>query len=209
MVVNVKWVFDTMDALASFTGWRASGWSLFAAERSFYSLLESGSRDDLRAASRSLERHLRLKAPVAVDFSLTIAMDPSAFGDYQSRGVGAGRIRIPVDLIGHPAQIGAALAHELAHEFMHVNCVDVGTREEVEYVTDLMTVCTGLGQVMLNGIATKAAATDGTLVGLGYVPAPLMAAAYARIVRERHMDGAMALGGLCAEARRLVEAGLP
>lgn len=72
-----------------------------------------------------------------------------------------------------PAAVLATLAHEIAHKFLHLNNINVGTgpshSANNEVLTDVAAVFLGYGKLLLNGLECTRTFPDGTLGGRRFI----------------------------------------
>ena len=158
-------------------------WSLYEPTDAFYSMLAAGNEDDLANAVHQLAQHVGLSTSPSVIYEMGLAMHFHAAGDYQMWD-SSSLIRVPIMFVGKPFAVGAILAHELAHDWIAKNSLQIDP-EENEPVTDLMAFSFGLGKLVLNGTLTESQSQHTEPHLLGYLKPSQKKAAYHLINRQR------------------------
>lgn len=206
MEMDLAWInkwLDTLEEAGRAAG--ITGWTLFDPSARFYALLENGEDADLVAATAAVGAHLQLRRVPAVDYEWGPRMKPEVAGQIRFQGSHRSRIDIPVFYVGKPMALGAIWAHELTHEFLESIRLRCPDPSELEPVTDLASISTGLGKLVLNGTVNEVAAGAGEVQVLGYISPEVKVRAY-RAVNERHaISRSEARHSLSAEAAQLVE----
>lgn len=166
----------------------------------FYSALASDQDHALCNATTQIALHLELAAIPPVDYDWGIKMEPQHAG--QVRLDGPDRpIRIPFQYAGKGYKLGAILAHELCHVYMFQQGIWASSIDELERLTDLTTVCAGLGKLSLNGTVPVSEGDPAILQQLGYLSHEALVYAFGRINELRGIDEAMARLHLRPEIR--------
>ncbi len=158
-------------------------WSLYEPTDEFYRMLASGNEDDLSSAVSQLARHIGLSAPPTAIYEMGLAMHYDVAGDYQTRD-SSGLVRVPIMYAGKPFAVGAILAHELAHDWIAKNPLQINP-EDNEPMTDLMAFVFGLGKLVLNGTITEAQSQHTESHLLGYLTPSQKKTAYSLVNHQR------------------------
>ena len=90
-------------------------------------------------------------------------------------------IQIPFQYAGRAYVLGAILAHELCHVFMKVRGIRAASEVENEPLTDISTVCAGLGKLSLNGTLPNEDWNPTIRLQLGYVSHDLLMYAFEQV----------------------------
>jgi len=146
----------------------------------FYETLGTDDEKCLQGAASEVASHLGLPTVPPVDFDWGIKMDPQHAGEVRFDHPEA-PIRIPFQYAGRAYVLGAILAHELCHVFMTVRRIRTVTDGEYEPLTDLTTVCAGLGKLSLNGTLPDCSGNPTVRLQLGYLPHDLLVYAYGQV----------------------------
>lgn len=184
LTLDNAWVDRQIKAIASAIGPFGNDCAGFHFEPTpqFYETLGSEDEKCLHGAASELASHLGLPAVPPVDFDWGIKMEPHHAGEVRFDHPEA-PIRIPFQYAGRAYTLGAILAHELCHVFMTVRRIRAASGEEYEPLTDLTTVCTGLGKLSLNGTFPESNGNPTVRLKLGYVPHELLVYAFGRVNR--------------------------
>jgi hypothetical protein len=180
--LDKAWVDEQIKLVASMLGTFRMGCKLFHFEpaSSFYNALASDDEEGLKSAAAQIASHLELPVVPPVDFDWGIKMEPQHAGQVRFDRPGA-PIRIPFQYAGRGYVLGAILAHELCHVFMAVRQICPSSAEEDEPLTDLMTVCAGLGKLSLNGTIPESNGNPTMRFQLGYLPHDLFLYTYSQV----------------------------
>lgn len=176
MILNNQWVDEQIGAIASFVDSFRNGTEDFHFEPTtrFYEALGSEAEQGLQHAASRIALHLELPVVPDVDFDWGIKMEPQIAGQVRLDHPEA-PIRIPFQYAGRAYALGAILAHEMCHVFMAVRRIRAGCDEDQEPLTDLITACTGLGKLSLNGTLPE---PD---LNLGYLSHDMLAYAFRQV----------------------------
>ena len=182
MNLNKSWVDEQIKAVASVIGAFRGGCENFHFEPTaqFYKDLGSDDEHGLQDAACQIAYHLRLLAIPSVAFDWGIKMEPQHAGQVRLDRQGM-PIRIPFQYAGRAHALGAILAHEMCHVFMAVQCIRAPSDEEHEPLTDLVTVCAGLGKLSLNGTLPESNGNPTIRLQLGYLPHDMLVYAFGQV----------------------------
>ncbi len=202
LTLDRAWVDAQIQAVASVLGAfrdECDGFH-FEPTKQFYEALSSDSDTCLQDAAVEIAIHLRLSAVPPVDFDWSIKMEPQHAGQVRLDHPDA-PIRIPFQYAGRAYALGAILAHEMCHVFMTVRRIRAAATEEYEPLTDLTTVCAGLGKLSLNGTLTDSDGNPTMRLQLGYLPHDMLAYAFGEVSRLKGIRKKFARGNLRPEVR--------
>tara|TARA_Y100000589_G_scaffold285141_1_gene284454 strand:+ start:629 stop:1297 length:669 start_codon:yes stop_codon:yes gene_type:complete len=118
-------------------------------------------------------------------------------------------IEIQRDKIKCAKQFFAILAHELAHQYLHIRYIDEPNELENERLTDVCAVYVGFGKLLLNGYLTNERETsaEGEIVTTykgGYLTFAELAFVYREVCKMRKIAVSEYSSGLSIEAREEV-----
>jgi len=180
--LNKQWVDEQITAVASVIGAFRGGCEDFHFEPTtrLYEALGSDDEGGLQDAASEIASHLGLPAVPPVDFDWGIKMEPQHAGQVRFDHPEA-PIRIPFQYAGRAYPLGAILAHELCHVFMTVRRIRAASDAENEPLTDVTTVCAGLGKLSLNGTLPDDNGNPTIRLQLGYVPHDLLVYAFVHV----------------------------
>ena len=185
---EILWLDSKIELVRNITG----NVSLFPVNNKLY--------DDLRVTP---ERVLvSMSSSVGVE-GLTLSFDP----DINSPGMidGSGRIKVKNEYARNPNEIGAILAHEVAHGVMFKKWRFPQLYLDNEKLTDFCAVYLGFGKLLLNGhklsaIAAYNSAFSNSLLlsesHLGYLSVNSLIYAYSRFCDERGISVFQRVAGL-------------
>jgi len=182
LTLDNAWVDSQVKAVASVVGPfrdECDGFH-FEPTTQFYEALGSDNETCLQDAAAEIAFHLRLPAVPPVDFDWGIKMDPQHAGQVRFDHPEA-PIQIPFQYAGRAYVLGAILAHELCHVFMTVQRIRAASDAELEPLTDVTTVCAGLGKLSLNGTLPDDNGNPTIRLQLGYVPHDLLVYAFVHV----------------------------
>jgi len=182
LTINYAWVDSQIKAVASVIGSFRSECAGFHFEPApqFYEALGSDNEACLQDAACELASHLQLPFVPPVSFDWGIKMEPQHAGQVRFDHPDA-PIQIPFQYAGRAYVLGAILAHELCHVFMKVRRIRAASEAENELLTDLTTVCAGLGKLSLNGTFPDDNGNPTIRLQLGYVPHDLLMYAFVQV----------------------------
>lgn len=184
--LDKQWVDEQIGAVASVIGAFRGGCEDFHFEPTarFYEALGSDDERGLQDAASGIALHLGLPAVPPVDFDWGIKMEPQHAGQVRLDHPEA-PIRIPFQYAGRAYALGAILAHEMCHVFMTVRRICAASDEEHEPLTDLTTVCAGLGKLSLNGTLPESDGNPTIRLQLGYLPHDMLAYAFGQVNKSK------------------------
>lgn len=182
VTLDNAWVDSQIKAVASVVGPFRNECDGFHFEPTmqFYEALGSDNETCLQGAISEIASHLRLPAVPSVGFDWGIKMEPQHAGQVLL-GHPEAPIRIPFQYAGRAYVLGAILAHELCHVFMKVRRIRACSEAENEPLTDLTTVCAGLGKLSLNGTLPDDNGNPTIRLQLGYLPHDLLVYAFVQV----------------------------
>ena len=164
-MIKLTWVDKQMAFLTGWMGpYRLNSGDEFFFEPTpgFYGFISQGTTDALNRAMRILADHIESTTCPIID-EWKGSQDPVVGLDYDwtkdkvapgvIRYTAPGHSRVAVNIANKhsPFVMGAILAHELTHQFLHTKGIRYPDVEENERMTDLATVYCGLGKLTING----------------------------------------------------------
>lgn len=161
----------------------------FEPSNEIYQKLESGEDEDLQYVTEQIAIYLGLPNVPLAYYDLGIKMELDVAGQISGHD-GFLQIRIPLNYVGKKYSTGAILSHEMTHDYMFSKGFYFDDVQENEKMTDLTSLCIGLGKFVLNGLFVD----DGQYViektSIGYVPRDLMFYAFNKInhIRGCNLD---------------------
>lgn len=200
MNLDKQWVEAKIGAVASIIGGFRCGREDFHFEPTpkFYEALGSDDERSLQDAVVKIAMHLELPVVPSFDFDWNIKMDPQHAGQVMINQPDA-PIRIPFRYAGHAYVLGAILAHEMCHVFMNLRRIRAASDEEQEPLTDLTTVCAGLGKLSLNGTLPVFDQDPTIKLLLGYLPHDMLAYAFCKVNKLKGIRNELAKANLRPE----------
>jgi hypothetical protein len=186
-MVDAGWITRWLDTLIPrVMPAEPTPWLLFEPTTAFYARLASGEEGDLARAAQEIGQYLLLPGVPTVAYEWGIRMDPQVAGQIRRQRGAISHIQIPLYYVGRPHALGAILAHELTHERLApIEEVLCSTVQEQERVTDLASMVSGLGKLVLNGLITEIVPVAGERQVLGYLDPPVIAYVY-RFLGQRY-----------------------
>ncbi|MGA7076625.1 MAG: hypothetical protein WBZ42_08815 [Halobacteriota archaeon] len=205
-MVDKTWVDQWLNVLSAHIT-KKSRWALFEPSQEFYEKLETGEDEDLEIAGAEIGRHVELGSLPSMTYQWGITMDPNVGGQIWQKGgtLQNSHIEIPLFYVGKPFAIGAIVAHELTHHFLHNERLVLPDKVENEQFTDLASIALGLGKLVLNGTVSDHFQTAREYFILGYLSSELKAYAYRQVNEQRGISTSEAHEQLNTEAFRIVE----
>jgi hypothetical protein len=157
---------------------------LFEPTDAVYALLASSRTVDLQEFVHQLCEHIKLSPVPTVTYDWDLTIEGSTVGLANLDSIFP-KISVRLSYTNRPRELGALLAHEVTHHYLHRASFRSTDRDENERLTDLAAVFLGFGKLMLNGADVrydaKKKAPIKKPVKLGYLTMADLACAYDKV----------------------------
>jgi hypothetical protein len=187
-MMDTAWVDQHLELLSKYFNQVMKSWRLFEPASQFYTKLESGEDQDLEAIAEELAVYLRLEPHPIVTYEWGLKFNPEVAGQIQLKSGLRSHIQIPLFYVGKPEALGAILAHELSHEVIAQEKITCESLDELENLTDLVSLVLGLGKLILNGTIIEVGAQTGEGQSLGYLRPELKVYAYNKVNQQHRVS---------------------
>jgi len=195
---------------------------LFAPSPGFYGLIAQGSADALNEGMRVVADHIGARSRPTVHVRRTggsistarqdfIAVEAAAAPGFISWD-GPAHSNVTIAEVNRHSHylLGAILAHEMAHHYLHFHGVRLPDMKDNEVFTDFTAVVIGLGRLILNGYMaeSRSSSSDGEAIEysyrLGYLCPEDVAIVLAKVCVHRGIEARVAIQNLRPDAARLL-----